>query len=173
MAFWRANPADAAAAGAGGQVRDYFWQSRDSALLIKGGSNYAYEQIESELESFAQQHFSSSSSGDGDGGGSGDGGLLSGRDFKIAVCGLKLRSEHEDDCIATVDLLTDNAKAVGVKDAFTAALTVAAKKAKDVVGKASVPDFVRFGAIPRNFKGAILVKQLLVEASVDFPKGSA
>ena len=81
MAFWRTNPDDSeatnggAAAGAaaaasggsddggggggGGCVRDYFWQSRDSALLIKGGSNYAYEQIESELEAFAQQHFSS------------------------------------------------------------------------------------------------------------------
>ena len=66
MAFWRANPADSEAdatssgnasagaesggggsggGGAGTVVRDYFWQSRDSALLIKGGSNYAYVEM--------------------------------------------------------------------------------------------------------------------------------
>ena len=55
--------------------------------------------------------------------------------------------------------------------AFTTALSVDAKQANDV-GKASVPNFVRFAEIPRNFKGAILVKQLVVDASADFPKGS-
>ena len=28
---------------------DYYWLSRDSALLIRGGANYAYEQINAEL----------------------------------------------------------------------------------------------------------------------------
>jgi acyl-CoA synthetase (AMP-forming)/AMP-acid ligase II len=36
MCFWRTN-----SSSDGG--KDYFWQSRDSALLIKGGSNYAYD----------------------------------------------------------------------------------------------------------------------------------
>ena len=31
---------------------DVFWMSRESALLIRGGSNYAYEQINAELAAF-------------------------------------------------------------------------------------------------------------------------
>lgn len=34
----------------GGQ--DIFWQARDNALLIKGGANYAYDQINDELSTF-------------------------------------------------------------------------------------------------------------------------
>lgn len=66
MAFWRGNPADSEAdatsngnasvgaesggggsggSGGGKVVRDFFWQSRDTALLIKGGSNYAYVEM--------------------------------------------------------------------------------------------------------------------------------
>ena len=29
---------------------DFFWCSRDSALLIRGGANYSYEQINAELQ---------------------------------------------------------------------------------------------------------------------------
>ena len=36
---------------------DYYWLSRDSALLIRGGANYAYEQINAELQSFAVKEF--------------------------------------------------------------------------------------------------------------------
>lgn len=132
------------------------------------GDVIRYEQIESELETFAQQHFTAKLKAT-ETAGAPSAGLMPGRDFKIAVCGLKLRSEHEDDCIATVELITDAAK--GAKDAFTAALTVDSKRSKDV-GKASVPNFVRFAEIPRNFKGAILVKELVVHASAEFPKGS-
>ena len=64
---------------------------------------------------------------------------MPGRDFKIAVCGVNLTSEHDDDCIATVELLTDAAKAAESK--LTAALLVDAKKDK-TVGKNSVPDRV-------------------------------
>ena len=44
MGFWRRNPVN------GGQ--DIFWQARDNALLIKGGANYAYDQINDELSKF-------------------------------------------------------------------------------------------------------------------------
>ena len=36
---------------------DYYWQSRDSALLIRGGANYAYEQINAELKKFVMASF--------------------------------------------------------------------------------------------------------------------
>ena len=33
---------------------DFYWLSRDSALLIRGGANYSHEQINSELTLWAQ-----------------------------------------------------------------------------------------------------------------------
>ena len=47
-AFYRVNDADG--------EKDLYWQSRDSALLIKGGSNYAYEQINGELSAYLLAH---------------------------------------------------------------------------------------------------------------------
>lgn len=32
--------------------KDVFWQSRDNALLIKGGANYSYDQINDDLTKF-------------------------------------------------------------------------------------------------------------------------
>eukprot|EP00750_Incisomonas_marina_P026566 INCI5924.6.p1 GENE.INCI5924.6~~INCI5924.6.p1 ORF type:complete len:669 (-),score=70.25 INCI5924.6:311-2017(-) len=46
VGFWRGNPED-------GQ-RDFFWQTRDSNMLIKGGSNYSYEQINAELSAYIE-----------------------------------------------------------------------------------------------------------------------
>jgi hypothetical protein len=37
---------------------DYYWLSRDSALLIRGGANYAYEQINEELKAFITKTYS-------------------------------------------------------------------------------------------------------------------
>jgi long-subunit acyl-CoA synthetase (AMP-forming) len=36
--------------------RDMYWQSRDSNLLIRGGANYAYEQVQSELKVYIATH---------------------------------------------------------------------------------------------------------------------
>ena len=58
---------------------DYYWLSRDSALLIKGGSNYAYEQINVELAAFVANEY-----------------RLPAADVEVAVVGLRLCSEHED-----------------------------------------------------------------------------
>jgi hypothetical protein len=152
VAFWRADPTD-------GGARDYFWQSRDSALLIKGGANYAYEQIESELETFLNASFKADTSAGGDS-------MTAGRDFKLAVCGLKLTSEHEDDCVATVELLSD--LAAGTELQFETKLLKEAKKSTTVC-KAAVPSFIRFATIPRNFKGSILLKDLAASAMSDAP----
>ena len=32
-----------------------YWKSRDSAMLIRGGSNYAYEQVQGELNKFVEE----------------------------------------------------------------------------------------------------------------------
>ena len=46
VGFWLGSASD------GG--RDFYWRARDSALLIRGGANYAYEQINAELAAFEQ-----------------------------------------------------------------------------------------------------------------------
>ncbi len=38
-------------------VKDYYWRSRESALLIRGGANYAYEQINAELKAWAKVQY--------------------------------------------------------------------------------------------------------------------
>ena len=73
---------------------ELYWQSRDSAMLIKGGSNYSYEQINQELSEFlAAAYFG------------GERGACA-----VAVVGLRLDSEHEDQCCCTIELKTDLAR---------------------------------------------------------------
>ena len=57
-------------------------------MLIRGGANYAFEQVNAELITFASAHF----------------GLPPGS-FSIAVCGIRERSEHEDECCVLMELV--------------------------------------------------------------------
>jgi acyl-CoA synthetase (AMP-forming)/AMP-acid ligase II len=119
--------------------RDIYWQSRESSLLIKGGANYSYDQINEELTKFVTQEYGFSSD-----------------EFALAVIGQRLRSEHEDECCVTVQLPERTSKSA--RDTFKASFV---QRAKQCVGKGSRPDFVRLGEIPRNFKGAVQVKELV------------
>ena len=134
VGFWLRNSYN------GGQ--DIFWQSRDNALLIKGGANYSYDQINDELIKFVSSKL----------------GLEAVTDFGLAVVGLRMRSEHEDDCWATVELKTDAATAI--QSEISNALLVDARSKASGVSKGSWPDFVRFDRIPVNFKGAIRIPDL-------------
>ena len=116
---------------------DYYWMSRDSALLIRGGANYAYEQVAAELSRFLVEHFQ-----------------LKPEQFQLAVVGLRLESEHEDSCCVTIELSDEIANAESeLKDNFI-------QKASSMVSKGARPDYVRFGRIPRSFKGEILYPEL-------------
>lgn len=140
MVFWLNNSHN------GG--KDVFWQSRDNALLIKGGANYSYDQINDDLTKFLIATVLLA-----------DGSCLkSSEDFKLAVVGLRLRSEHEDDCWCTVELCSERAAALKME--IEVALTTTCVAKDSPVGKGSRPDFVRFDAIPVNFKGALMVPDL-------------
>lgn len=108
--------------------------------MIRGGANYAYQQIQEELMAAVVAHFK---------------GLLKvGDDFSVAVVGLKIASEHEDDCFAIVQLSSDKlAHKSAIADFLSNAKTHG-------VSKGAVPNHVVFADIERNFKGAILVKEL-------------
>ena len=115
--------------------KDYYWLSRESNLLIRGGSNYSYEAVNSELELFIVKEY----------------GLKEG-DVSVAVMGCKFRSEHEDDCWVTVEL------GEGVNESKKGEILASfIDKAKGVggsgVSKGAKPDKVRIGVIPKNFKG--------------------
>ena len=119
---------------------DYYWMSRDSELLIRGGVNYAYDQVAAELSGFLAASFQ----------------MMPG-EFQLAVVGLRLESEHEDSCCVTIELGKEAShREAELKTAFL-------EKACQTVAKGSRPDYLRFAPIPRNFKGAILYPRLKQE----------
>lgn len=117
---------------------DYYWMSRDSALLVRGGANYAYDQINRELADFLATHYG-----------------LDPVSFDLAVVGLRLDSEHEDTCCVTLELRESVPQAM--QDAIAATFV---SSARDNVSKGAKPDGLLLAPVPRNFKGAILVGEL-------------
>jgi acyl-CoA synthetase (AMP-forming)/AMP-acid ligase II len=124
---------------------DYYWMARDSALLIRGGANYSLEQVAAELSLAIRDEFK-----------------LAAEDFRLAVVGLRVKSEHDDSCCVTVEL-TD--KSAPLKSSLEEFLLT---KTADIVSKGSWPDYVRFAEIPRSFKGEVLYGRLKKEFSQDF-----
>jgi acyl-CoA synthetase (AMP-forming)/AMP-acid ligase II len=120
---------------------DYYWVSRESTLLIRGGANYAYDQINSELLNFVSNYYQ-----------------LPKDSFDIAIVGLKVDSEHEDSCCVTIEIKNEQAqnKMAEIRKTFK-------NLAAQHVSKGAKPDYVRFAQIPRNFKGVILVKEIAAE----------
>jgi len=119
---------------------DFYWMSRDSELLIRGGAKYAYERIAEELSRVLINDF----------------GLKHGQ-FKLAVVGLRLESEHDDSCCVTIEL---DESARGVQKVLESHfIEVASKK----VSKGARPHYLRFARIPMSFKGAILYPEMQKE----------
>lgn len=124
---------------ADGQL-DFYWLGRDSALLIRGGANYAYEQVAADLTWALSEELH-----------------LPAEQFKLAVVGLNIESEHEDSCCVTIEL--DEKSAVREEELARDFIAAATR----VVPKGSRPDYVRFGKIPCSFKGAVLYPLLKKE----------
>jgi len=124
---------------------DYYWMARDSALLIRGGANYSLEQIAAELSIAIRNEFE-----------------LSPEEFRLAVVGIRIKSEHDDSCCVTIELTEKSAPLESALREFL--LT----KAAAVVSKGSRPDYVRFAEIPRSFKGEVLYDRLKKEFTQDF-----
>ena len=116
---------------------DYYWMSRDSELLIRGGANYAYDQVTTELSKVLVEDFH-----------------LKVQLFKLAVVGLRVESEHEDSCCVTIELSKE------VADMQPQLEANFVEKAYKRVSKGARPDYIRFAKIPLNFKGAVLVPEL-------------
>lgn len=121
------------------QGHDIYWMSRESTMLIKGGVNYAYDQVNTEVKDWLTKELDVDSGA-----------------FDVAVVGLRLDSEHDDTAILTVSL------PAGVGAAMRQKIEglLLGEAAKKGLTKGARPDRVRFGAIPRNFKGAVLVNEL-------------
>ena len=116
---------------------DYYWVTRDSALLIRGGANYACDQIAAELAKVLIEDFQ-----------------VKAEQFRLAVVGLRVESEHEDSCCVTVELSDEiAAKRHELEANFK-------NRARQRVTKGFRPDFVRFAKIPTSFKGLPLIPEL-------------
>jgi len=116
---------------------DYYWMSRDSALLIRGGANYAYDQVAAELSEVLTKDFH-----------------LQNKQFRLAVVGLRVSSEHEDSCCVTVELSKE------VADMEPQLEANFLEKAYKRVSKGACPDYIRFAKLPLTFKGEIFVYKL-------------
>jgi len=119
---------------------DYYWMTRDSALLIRGGANYSYDQIADELAKVLVEDFN-----------------LKKEQFRLAVIGLRVESEHEDSCCVTIQL---GPEAADKRPQLEAEFIDQARKR---VPKGFRPDYVRFADIPANFKGLVLIPELRLE----------
>lgn len=121
---------------------DYYWLARESTMLIRGGANYAYEQVAAELGAFAARAAG-----------------VPAAELAVEVVGVRLRSEHEDECCVAVEARTDGARARAAE--LARALLVDARGAAGV-SKGARPDRVSVGGldVPRNFKGAVLHREL-------------
>jgi acyl-CoA synthetase (AMP-forming)/AMP-acid ligase II len=121
---------------------DYYWMTRDSALLIRGGANYSYEQVAADLSRVLIEDFN-----------------MIPEQFKLAVVGICSETEHEDNCCVTIELTREAASMQStLEEQFIA-------RASRRVSKGSRPDYVRFAKIPVSFKGAVLFPQLKNEFS--------
>lgn len=121
---------------ADGQL-DYYWMSRDSALIVRGGANYACDQVAAELSKVLTEDF-----------------RLKSDQFRLAVVGLRVTSEHEDSCCVTVELSKE------VADMEPQLEANFLDEARKRVSKGARPDYIRFARIPLSFKGEILVPEL-------------
>lgn len=119
---------------------NHYWMARDSALLIRGGANYACEQIAADLSRLLEEEFN-----------------LHPSTFKLAVTGLRIESEHDDNCCVTIELSRETAhREEELRADFI-------KKAFGKVSRGSRPDYIRFAPIPLSFKGAVLMSGLKQE----------
>jgi acyl-CoA synthetase (AMP-forming)/AMP-acid ligase II len=105
---------------------DFFWVSRDTSLLIRGGANYSAEQIAAELTDFVVRRYG-----------------LPAESFSLAVVGLKVDSEHEDACCVIFE--PADGKAAAAQAEIEASFVA---DARPRVSKGARPDFIRIGRIP-------------------------
>lgn len=117
-------------------------------MLIRGGANYAYEQIQAELHGWIVRSYE-----------------LDPQDCQVAVVGVNIASEHENECYLTVELAENVA---GRTEEIASTLLDKAKDKAAGVSKAACPQFVRLAPISKNFKGAILYSELKEESLKHF-----
>ena len=79
------------------------------------------------------------------------------------MAGLRINSEHEDECCVTIELISDLARSLqtDIESSFL-------NDARQLASKGARPDHLRFDRIPKNFKGAILVPELKRDCEAAF-----
>ncbi|PFH31112.1 hypothetical protein BESB_029860 [Besnoitia besnoiti] len=147
---------------------DYYWVTRSADLLIKGGANYSTLQISADLKRFLLSCYR---------------GQLTENQVEVAVVGMKICSEHEDSCCVTLQLKPPSETQAGHRPPQAAEggwhageegeereeeawqtlcadieknfLARARQSDATMLPKASRPDFLQLGPIPKNFKGLV------------------
>ena len=76
-----------------------------------------------------------------------------------ALC-LRVESEHEDACLATIEFRGGAAQKMPMGDDAPEAAAAFVAAARAAVSKGAKPDHVRLAPLPRNFKGVVKVPDL-------------
>ncbi|GMH77999.1 hypothetical protein TL16_g07621 [Triparma laevis f. inornata] len=126
--------------------KDVYWLSRESNLMIRGGTNYSYEAVNAELTGFLGKEYGIERGG-----------------VEVAVVGLKIDSEHEDSCCVVISLVNEEGDRDRVEETFL-------DRAKATVSKGAKPTLFMFGEIPKTFKGSILTKDLVKRWEAEMEK---
>ncbi|KFG58000.1 hypothetical protein TGRUB_276155C, partial [Toxoplasma gondii RUB] len=133
---------------------DYYWVTRSADVVIKGGANYSCAQISDDIKNCLLRLYE---------------GKLAKTQISVATISMKIQSEHEDSCCVTVELTRRpglgeeqdkqqetereadawHALISDINDNFLSRV----RKDSSLLPKASVPDYIRIGKIPTNFKG--------------------
>ncbi|XP_026191625.1 uncharacterized protein LOC34620129 [Cyclospora cayetanensis] len=127
VCFFLRNPRD--------QKKDFYWVTRATDMVMKGGANYSCMQINSDLQRFVASWLS-----------------VAKEDLAVATIGIKWKSEHDDDTCVTVELPAE--KEAEFKSLIEEQLVKRAAT-EPSLPKGSRPDFVRVTRIPKTFKGAV------------------
>eukprot|EP00922_Rhytidocystis_sp_ex-Travisia-forbesii_P051148 GHVS01075945.1.p1 GENE.GHVS01075945.1~~GHVS01075945.1.p1 ORF type:complete len:558 (+),score=94.93 GHVS01075945.1:735-2408(+) len=116
-------------------VKELYWCSRSSDMIIRGGVNYSCEAISVKITELLCSAYG-----------------LQDSDVAVATVGIKHVSEYDDDCCVTVELnnnTVDETTQHRIQGTFQD-LTAGSSS----LPKGMRPSFVRFTDIPRTFKGA-------------------
>ncbi|KEP61055.1 UNVERIFIED_CONTAM: hypothetical protein HHA_276155 [Hammondia hammondi] len=133
---------------------DYYWVTRSADVVIKGGANYSCAQISDDIKNCLLRLYE---------------GKLAKTQISVATISMKIQSEHEDSCCVTVELTRrpglreeqeEQQETEREADAWHALISdinenflSRVRKDPSLLPKASVPDYIRIGKIPTNFKG--------------------
>ena len=128
-------------------------------MLIRGGATYAFEQVNAELTTFLATQYPVLATEQGS------------PSFAVAVCGLRVLSEHEDECCVMIELLNEDVRNSGVAEEIMQTFLSSAKVNNDldvvtVVGLDSCTSLLVILMLLHSYRNLIFHTILISHSSI-------